>query len=512
MQGRLWLNGKSIEVLVGLLILLGLYRISLDSYLLFHSLAEIFSIVIACGIFMIAWNARRFLDNNYLLFIGIAYLFVGGIDLIHTLAYKGMGVFQGYGTNPATQLWIAARYMESLSLLFAPFLLSKKLKVHLLFAVYALATTLLLFSIFQWKIFPVCFVEGSGLTPFKKVSEYIISVILLASVFSLLRHREQFDRKVLIWVLCSIMLTIGSELAFTFYINAYGFSNLVGHFFKIMSFYLIYRALIETGLARPYNLLFRSLKQREEALQQRTLQLETANSELDAFSYSVSHDLRAPLRTIDGFSLALLEDYAERLDETGKDYLQRIRSGSQNMGQLIDDLLNLSRISRRQIQRKHLDLSALVRDIATKLKQQAPQRQVEITISEGIRVEADPGLLRVGMENLLNNAWKFTGKRDAAKIKFGVDQRDGMPVYFIRDNGVGFDMAYVDKLFGAFQRLHGRAEFPGTGIGLATVRRIIHRHGGRIWAEGEIHKGATFYFTLPKGEPHGKENHSAGGG
>jgi PAS domain S-box-containing protein len=249
--------------IAGILVFLGLYLASLYNYLLFHSLAEIFSIVVACGIFMVAWNSRRFLDNNYLLFIGVAYLFVGGLDLIHTLAYKGMGVFQGYETNLPTQLWIAARYMESLSLFLAPFFFGRKLKVNSVFLGYALATFLLLLSIFYWNIFPVCFIEGIGLTPFKKISEYLISLILLASIGLLLKSRREFELKILQWLVWSITVSVASELAFTFYIDAYGFSNLIGHFFKILSFYFIYKAIIETGLTRPYDLLFRNLKQSE---------------------------------------------------------------------------------------------------------------------------------------------------------------------------------------------------------------------------------------------------------
>ncbi len=257
---------KNVYLPIGLLIFLGLYLTSLYNYLLFHSFAEIFSIVVACGIFVIAWNSRRFLNNNYLLFIGIAYLFVATLDLIHTLSYTGMGVFKGYETNLPTQLWIAARYMESISFLIAPLLFRRKLKVNLIFLGYVLVTSILLLSIFYWDIFPVCFIEGMGLTPFKKISEYIISLILSGSIVLLLRNQREFDRGVLQWVIGSIILTIVSELAFTFYIDAYGLSNLMGHFFKIISFYLIYKAIIETGLRRPYDLLSRDLRQREEAL------------------------------------------------------------------------------------------------------------------------------------------------------------------------------------------------------------------------------------------------------
>ena len=237
-------------------------------------------------------------------------------------------------------------------------------------------------------------------------------------------------------------------------------------------------------------------KAAEETLRRYAAQLESANAELDAFAYSVSHDLRAPLRSLDGFSQALLEDWADRLDAQGTDYLQRVRSASQRMAQLIDDLLNLSRVTRTQMQVGPVDLSALADGIATELRTRDPSRQVEFAIAPALVVQADPGLMGVVLENLLGNAWKFTGKRPRAHIEVGVTRHNGHPAYFVRDNGAGFDMTYADKLFGAFQRLHGSRDFEGSGIGLATVQRIIHRHGGRVWAEAAPDRGSTFYFTL----------------
>jgi two-component system, sensor histidine kinase and response regulator len=238
------------------------------------------------------------------------------------------------------------------------------------------------------------------------------------------------------------------------------------------------------------------IKTLNEALMRRASELETVNKELEAFSYSVSHDLRAPLRSIDGFSAVLLEDYADVLDVQGQHYLQRVREASQDMGQLIDDLLNLSQVTRRDIRCTTFDISALAHAVAAELRETQPGRQVEFVIAPGLVVNADATLLRVVLANLLGNAWKFTGTQAQARIEFGVTQQEGHTVYVVRDNGVGFDMAYADKLFGAFQRLHRTTDFAGTGIGLATVQRIIHRHGGHVWAEGAVNQGATFYFTL----------------
>jgi signal transduction histidine kinase len=229
---------------------------------------------------------------------------------------------------------------------------------------------------------------------------------------------------------------------------------------------------------------------------ERTQELEAANKELEAFSYSVSHDLRAPLRIIDGFSQALLDDHAGQLDEKGRDCLRKVRAGAQRMGELIDDLLKLSRITSADLSRNHVDVSALARAVGEELKRKEPERRVSLLIREGLVAEADSRLMRIVLENLLGNAWKFTTKTGEPRIEIGAEQHDESAVFVVRDNGAGFDMIYAGKLFRPFQRLHRESDFPGTGIGLATVRRIIERHGGRVWAEGAPGRGASVYFTL----------------
>jgi signal transduction histidine kinase len=238
------------------------------------------------------------------------------------------------------------------------------------------------------------------------------------------------------------------------------------------------------------------LARQREAVARAKDAAEAANRELESFSYSVAHDLRAPLRSIDGFSQVLLEDYADKLDADGKKYFSFIRESAQRMAQLIDDLLALSQVARSELHREGVDLSALARAAITRLQTSQPDRRVDVVIQEGLRDEGDPRLLAVVFDNLFGNAWKFTGRRDGARIEFGATSNDDHRVYFVRDNGAGFDMAFANKLFGVFQRLHAATEFEGTGIGLATVRRVIHRHKGRVWAEGEINRGATFFFTL----------------
>jgi signal transduction histidine kinase len=229
--------------------------------------------------------------------------------------------------------------------------------------------------------------------------------------------------------------------------------------------------------------------------------LEHKNRELESFSYAVSHDLRAPLRRIDSFSRAVLESQGDRLDEPGRRYLERVREASQHMSQLIDDVLHLSRVTRADLREQDVDLSALTTLILSRLQESEPARKVETKIRPGVVVTGDGQLLRIALQNLLENAWKFTGKQPDARIEFGVTQASGEPTYFVRDNGAGFDMTYSDRLFGPFQRLHPQGEFSGSGIGLATVQRIIHRHGGQVWAEGLVGQGATFQFTLGRVRP-----------
>jgi PAS domain S-box-containing protein len=267
---------KVVVICYYLAILAGLYVIRLHSYLLFHSVVELFSVSVAFAIFMVAWNSRRFMQNDYLLFLGIAYLFVGGLDLIHLLAYEGMGVFRGYrGANLPTQLWISARYVQSVSLVAAPLFLKRRLRLNVIIPAYASLFFVLILSIFFLGVFPACFVEQTGLTTFKKVSEFVIIGILLVSLVLLLRQRDRFDPKVLRFISWSIGLTMISEFLFTLYAGPYEAVNMMGHFLKLISFYFIYKALIEIGLKEPYNLLFRDLKQREQELQAARDELET---------------------------------------------------------------------------------------------------------------------------------------------------------------------------------------------------------------------------------------------
>jgi signal transduction histidine kinase len=299
-KGSIWM------LLLGIILLIGLWIAKTYSYLLFHSLAELFSIVVACGVFMLAWNSRQLAQNTFLLSIGIAYLFISAFDLIHTLTYSGMGVFQGFDSNLPTQLWIAARYMESVSLLMASLMIGRKLKPGFVFSGYIIVTAVLLGSIFYLQIFPICFIEGTGLTAFKKVSEYIISLLLLVSGLVLFNKRDEFEPNVLRLLIAAIAVTISSELAFTLYTDPYGIFNILGHYLKIVSFYLVYKAIVETGLKKPFTLLFRDIKKSNDALhhakENLELQVDMRTSELSQVNKSLQYakenlELQVDMRT-----------------------------------------------------------------------------------------------------------------------------------------------------------------------------------------------------------------------
>lgn len=653
MLGTKWPEDYSRVALVTT-VFLGLYLSSLHSYLLFHSLIEIATIAVAFTLFILTWNTRDYLKNGYLRLIGTGYAFIALIDLLHTLAYKGMDVFPGYGANLPTQLWIVARYLQAATLFAAPWFVERRVNDRLVFAAYAAAVALLVALIYSGR-FPDCYIEGKGLTAFKIGSEYVITAVLLAALYLFYRKRQHFERRVFILIGASIACTAVSELSFTAYVSVYGFANLVGHFAKLAAFYLVYLAILVTGIKQPFALIFRDLKQVEAELRKaqdtleekvrdrtaelsaseekyraliecandavfvqeldqegkpgpfievnelacsqlgysreelarldpaaltdpgyrdgmaaamarlardqhavfetalmardgrsipvevstrmlelqgrrmlfslvrditqrkladdeirklnseleqrvrdRTARLEQANKELEAFSFSVSHDLRAPLRAIDGFSRAVVEDYGDKLDDQGRHFLEMLSDNAARMNRLIDDILSFSRMGRREIQGMRLDVAELAQEVIAELRSTVADRSIRFTVGALPQTRGDRVMIRQALVNLLSNAVKFTRPRSAPAIEVGGTRGRDENIYYVKDNGVGFDMRYADKLFGVFQRLHAEDEFEGTGIGLAIVKRIVERHGGRVWAHAQVGAGATIFFTLPE--------------
>lgn len=742
-----WRQQLWIPVLLSVLLI----GVNQTNFLLFHTLAEFFAIFVAVLISVVAWHTYQFSRNRFLMYLGCGYGWVGALDTFHTLSYEGVGILPIASVNSSASFWVGTRLLETLMLLSAPYFLTHGLRRIQATVVFGLLAAAVLISVWSGN-FPVCYIDGQGLTPFKIGIEYLIIGLLALAIFYLQHQRSHVDPQIRHLMIWSIALTMGAEILFTFYVNIFDLSLMAGHLFKLFSYWLIFIALVQTSLHEPFRILARSahtydaipdpvllvdlqgvireanpaalaacglpehqlleqhchklfhdphitaeecpvcstpirtgsarlsieipskkqwldislspirssggiegrvqvirdittnkaaeqeiirhrhqlqslVEQRTEALEEsrammanllsnlpgavyrckndtdwtmtfmskgtheltgyqpeefleqrvsygndvihpqdqqrvwdevqagltqdgqfqfnyriRTIEgelkwvweqglgiydedgnlialdgfitdiseqvraeqalqvsserLAATNRELEGFNYSVSHDLRSPLRAIDGFSHALLEEYDGKLDTQGVDYLRRIRNAAQRMGHLIDDLLQLSRVGRSALQTEPVDISVMVQDIMAQLRDQQPERPLSVDIEPGLEVYGDKGLLRIALMNLLENAWKYSTQCPQTDISFGHKQVDGKTVYFVRDHGVGFDMRYAHKLFGAFQRLHRPEDYEGTGIGLATVKRIILRHDGEVWAESEPGEGASFYFTL----------------
>jgi len=507
---------------VALVVLAGLHAITLHNYLVFHTIVEVFSIVVACGIFMLAWNSRDIGRNGYLLFLGTAYLFIGGLDLVHTLAYEGLGIFPDHNTDLATQLWIGARYMESLTLLAAPLLVKKQLRAGFVFAGFALVTALVLAGTLYWRIFPVCFEPGIGLTPFKKASEYVIAGILLASVVLLLRRRAAFDRRVLHMLVASVLLTVCSELCFTLYRDAYDVANEAGHLLKLASFYLIYRAVIETGIRQPYAMLLRDLKQSHDVLASK-------NQELQRLTSIIRHDLGNSLFSVEAFAKCIdtlcadarltLEDeplVQERRAQVESilandipHSVDSIRAGVSLMRKLLEGLRQVATVGHRPMHVVDVEMNGLIEEVGQALAPKLAAQGACLRIGNVPACAGDQVQLHELFSNLLDNAIKYLDPRRKGEIRVSGRREEGMSVYCVEDNGIGIAPDQQARVFDIFQRVHPSAEVEGDGIGLSIVQRVVERHGGWIELESEPGRGSCFQVTLPAAVSASGRTHSA---
>ncbi len=455
-----------------LLFLFSLYVVSLSSYLLFHSIVEMISIVVIASVFLIAWNSRERLKNSYLLFLGISYLFVAIIGFLHLISYKGMGVFTGHGADLPTQFWIAARYIESISLLLAPFMLGRTLKVHRLFTVYFIVTSLFVASIFS-GYFPVCFDYVGGLTHFKIISEYIICLILFAALFALSRHKKAFNEQVYILLSGAIILSIFAELFFTFYIDVYGFSNLIGHYFKLLSFYLIYKAIVVTGLMKPYALLYRELKIREYDLVKEKELHEDLLQTLGLANKIIRHDILNDLNII----YLAVENLRDRMDEKELDMSLNAVEHSLKVIKEMKDFESLTSIK---------DLSTFdLRQLVVEVSQGSP---LIVNVHGKCSVRADSGLYSV-ISNIFQNA-VLHGKAD--RIEASMEEKNGPCELRISDNGIGIPDSIKERVF---EEGFKYGESGNTGLGLYIAKRIVERYG-EISLEDNIPSGTTFILKF----------------
>jgi signal transduction histidine kinase len=481
-----------------------LWLSSLSSYLLFHSIIETAFIAVAVGVFVMAWNLRAITPNGYAVVIGTGLVFAAALGLLHLLAYKGMGVFPSGSADLPTQLWIAARYLVAGTFVAAPFFFARSPRVWLAAAVYAAITALLVASIFWWKVFPVCYVEATGLTAFKKTSEYVIALLFLTAGGLVLWRGRELSGPSRSMLFIAMLTSAAAEMSFTLYVGVYTFPNLLGHLLMFVSVYLIYRGVVTSGMARTYRDVVEALGRRQaelEALSRdlelrvdvRTAELRRAVTELETISYSISHELRSPLRAIDGFSLLALEEGRQVLSPQAVQGLERARRAAQQMGHLIDDLLDVLKLHAWELQPEPVDVSALCAELAAETD---TDRLVRFSIEPDMGAMADPALLRVALCNLIDNAVKFSSRETPPEVDVWTEHDRGTTQFFVRDNGVGFDPEEADALFEPFQRLVRQDEFEGTGVGLAIVRRIVHLHGGHVGLVGTPHAGATAWFTL----------------
>lgn len=492
-----------------------LYALSRWNFLLFHSIVELFSVVVALGTFTIAWYTRRTLQNGYLLFLGLAMPFVGAIDLVHTLAFRGMGVFPGQGANAATQLWVAARGLESLSLLAAPLLIDRRVRIGPVLAGYGLLTAWI-FAAVAGGAFPDCFVEGAGLTPFKIASEYLIIGVLLLALRLLWRIRARFGRDVFAALAFALALTACAEVAFTLYRDVTGLAIMVGHLLKLSAFVLIYRALVMTGIVRPFDLLFSRLKESEASLQRENAALETyrrdlegKNRELAALSDRrnellgiTAHDIRSPLTAIELYTALIEKRLGESADPEVTRFIGVIRKTSRKILALVGDLLDFAAIEHGtlSLERTAVRLRPLVEKALEPHAALARTKGIEVRLEangDPPAVDADPQRIEQVVSNLVSNAVKFSARGTAVTVR--LPSRDGEAGIAVSDEGPGIAADELPLIFAPFKRAAARstAGEQSTGLGLAIVQKIAEAHGGRVEVESKPGKGSTFTMWIP---------------
>jgi signal transduction histidine kinase len=474
--------------------LIFLYILSFGNYLLFHSYAEIFSIIIAAILFIIAWNSRDIIDNKYILFIGISYLFIANLDFLHLLGYKGMNIFTDYDYY-ANQIWIATRALEALSLAIGFVFISQNINLNPRFVliVYVIIFILIAISIFQLKIFPECFIDGKGQTDFKIFSEYVISFTLLIALLLLIKFKNEFNNKVYRYLFWSIIFTIIAEISFTFYVSNYGISNMIGHYMKIISFYLIYLSVVDTAIRDPYNIIFKKLNDRR-------IKLDIANKTKDKFFSIISHDLRSPFNSLLGFSKLLINNYDNFDEGEKKEMIQLMHHTSKNTLNLLENLLEWARIQTNRIEYSPVtfNISNTTIEIINLLNAYAKKKEIDISIKvqNDIIVFADEKMLSSVIRNLISNAIKYTYKN--GKIIISLEKSGELIKLSIEDNGIGMDKKTLDSLFliDKTNSVPGTDDEQGTGLGLILVKDFIEKNNGKIKVESKPGKGSKFIISL----------------
>ncbi len=492
-------NNKRFSIIMYAALLLSLYLMT-SNFLLFHAYAEGFSIVIALLMFVLTWNARRYIDNQYLHFIGLAYLFVAHIDFLHILGYTGMNVFSGYDYY-ANQLWVLGRYMESLTLLAGFYFLYKQKKCndYLVLAVYTVISALGILAIFVWKIFPIAFVGGVGQTPFKIISGYIVMGILVLVLLGLNRYREHFGPHLYRIISLSVVMTIFSELLFTFYINNYGISNVMGHYFKIISFYLIYKSIVEKGIREPYDVIFRRLENNRK-------QLAKANETKMMLFSIIGHDLRSPFNSLLG-TVEMLSEESDVFDpEEQKEYFKALSKTTKETYNLVHNLLDWASVNMDILKLELRKISPVetINEAVLGLKGMLDKKSLQLKIigDPQLTIQADTRSLETIIRNLVSNAIKYSHAGGIISIRV-IDLQEEISIQ-VEDQGQGMTPEQAKKLMVSDinESTPGTANETGTGLGFNIVREFVELNQGRLEIDSEKGRGTTIKLFF-------KSSHSA---
>ncbi len=495
------------------------------AYVALHNTSEFFSIMVSLCVFSVGWYTYEQSKDRHALFLGVAFLAVGLVDFMHTMANAAMPAFlTPNSTNKSTQFWLTARMLSALSFLVSAYIYpatqSRWLSKSALMTAALVISGLAFIGITFFPVYlPATALPGVGITPLKRFAEFlVIALFFLAGLAYWQRMAKTGNRRHL-YYLAAFIICIFSEGMFASYTTGFDTFNVMGHIYKVIAFYLIYKGVFAASVQAPYiNLLktreqlYKDIarrKQVEEDLErhrngleglvkERTAQLERANRQLESFSSSVAHDLRAPLRTIGTFAHMLGVQIKDKLEPEEKRKLEVIRDKAKKLHQLTEDLLSFSRLGNQVLTIAPIDMKVLAAEVRDELREMHPERNIMMEIASLPAGYGDPGLVRQVLANLLANAVKFTKGKPEAVIEVGGREDTDAHLYYVKDNGIGFDMMHHEKLFGIFQRLHGDEKYEGSGVGLSIVKHIVGRHGGRVWAEGKVNEGAVFYFTLPK--------------
>ncbi|MDA3940764.1 MAG: ATP-binding protein [Spirochaetia bacterium] len=462
-----------------------LYVTQMRNYLLFHGIAEIFSIVIAFSIFIISWNGKKYYTDDYLLFIGISYLFIGFLDLLHTFGYSGMGVFKDYDFY-ANQLWIASRFIEAIALLIAFILVGKRIKipVYLTLLIFVMVSTFTIYSIFFSDLFPVCFIPGNGLTKFKIYSEYLIIMLLVGSIYLVFHKRTLFSKDTYQLLMWSLVFTIISELSFTFYINNYGFSNMLGHYSKIISFYLIYKAIVVKSIQEPYNIIFQELRNNQKELQK--------SNDLKTTLFSIiSHDLISPFLVVSSFVNLIENGPSDIPKEEFQEYMDSLKDSVESTSLLLDNLLNWAKLEMGG-EKRHKE-SYLLKDLINKAtlpllpSYHKKKVSLQINVPESIQLYVNKDTFDIIVRNILSNALKFSFMNSTVEIN-ALLEKNHLIISF-KDHGTGMNINEVasSQTIGVTKR--GTLNEKGSGLGLDLIKRYTKDNNGEMSIQSNIGEG-----------------------